>query len=174
MSPQQSNTDEMIRYTKELHAREKNINYVEYLKNEKGQSTYRELLTACASALNQRFNPTKDILYKDDFDMLMKLIATLLREKIDIPEKITIFLAECLEQKYSPPTTRRPKEHINFSDEHYYFLAHELNKKFGIPLYTAENTAKISAAEIIAEAMHKSIETIKKSIKKTKSHIRKN
>lgn len=96
MMPNNSNIDEMIKYTQELYAKEKGNNYAEHFKKKHGGNFYREILTATALATNKKLSQKTETLYKEDFNDLVSLAATLLREKINIPDNLAIFLADFL------------------------------------------------------------------------------
>jgi len=98
----------------------------------------------------------------NDFDAVLGIAATILRKGEHLPNWLASFAADVLEGKRKRPTNRGPDRYANWIRN--YKLARavvEVSNKFDLPKYSNSDTShKITAAEIVAESGHISLDVV--------------
>lgn len=104
----------------------------------------------------------------NDFDAGVIVAATMLREGVRLPGWLALFAADVLQGKRTRPTRRGPDPYLNWLRD--YKLARaviEVSNRFGLPQYTKnELSNKITAAQIVSETAHLSLDVVHKAIQK--------
>lgn len=98
----------------------------------------------------------------NDFDAGLGIAATMLRKGEHLPKWLALFAADVLEGKCKRPTNRGPDRYANWIRN--YKLARavvEVSNQFDLPKYSNSDTShKITAAEIVAESGHISLDVV--------------
>ncbi|TXI42112.1 MAG: hypothetical protein E6Q59_01200 [Nitrosomonas sp.] len=107
----------------------------------------------------------------NDFDMLVILAATCLRENKRMPEFLAIFAADVLEGTRKRPTSRGQDKYANWlRDYKIYRAVKEVAKKYELQHYSNnELSKKNTSAEIVAEASGHGVDVIVKAFRKFKN-----
>lgn len=104
----------------------------------------------------------------NDFDVGVGRAAAMLRAGIRLPDWLAIFAADVLQGKRKRPTKRGPDPYANWIRDHAVARAVlEVSSRFGLPQYTKnELSSKITAAQIVSETAHLSLDVVHKAIQK--------
>ncbi|MDR4521540.1 MAG: hypothetical protein R3E36_13290 [Nitrosomonas sp.] len=104
----------------------------------------------------------------NDFDMLVGLAASLLREDERLPEFLAVFIADVLEGKRKRPTKRGSDKYTNWIRNYELYRAvKEVASKYKLPHYTNnELSEKPTAAGIVAKASGYGADVIVKAFTK--------
>ena len=98
----------------------------------------------------------------NDFDAVLGIAAIMLRKGKHLPDWLALFAANVLEGKWKRPTNRGPDRYVNWMRN--YKLARavvEVSNQFDLPKYSNSDTSnKITAAEIVAESGHISLDVV--------------
>mgnify|MGYP005850287209 CR=1 FL=1 len=104
----------------------------------------------------------------NDFDVGVVTAAAMLRDGEHLPDWLAGFAADVLEGKRKRPTKRGPDPYANWIRD--YSLARavlEISRQFDVPEYTKnELSNKITAAQIVAETAHLSLDVVHHAIKR--------
>lgn len=104
----------------------------------------------------------------NDFDAGVSVAATMLREGERLPDWLAVFAADVLQGKRTRPTKSGPDPYLNWLRD--YKLARaviEVSNRFRLPQYTKnELSNKITAAQIVSETAHLSLDVVHKAIQK--------
>lgn len=110
----------------------------------------------------------------NDFDAGVIAAATMLRDGARLPDWLAAFTADVLEGKRSRPTKRGPDPYANWIRD--YAIARavlEVSQRFSLPEYTNnELSDKITAAQVVAETGHFSLDVMHKAIQKFGGRIK--
>ena len=110
----------------------------------------------------------------NDFDTGVNTAAAMLREGERLPDWLAVFAADVLEGKRTRPTKRGPDPYASWMRD--YAVARavlEVSARFGLPQYTKnELSNKITAAQIVSETAHLSLDVVHKAIQKFGGQIR--
>lgn len=108
----------------------------------------------------------------NDFDMLVGLAASLLREGERLPEFLAVFIADVLEGKRKRPTKRGSDKYANWIRDYELCRAVKaVANEYKLPYYTNnELSEKTTAAEIVTEASGHGVDVIVKAFGKFKNH----
>lgn len=104
----------------------------------------------------------------NDFDTAVGTAAAMLRAGARLPDWLAVFAADVLQGKRTRPTKRGPDPYANWTRD--YAVARavlEVSARFGLPQYTKnELSNKITAAQIVSETAHLSLDVVHKAIQK--------
>lgn len=104
----------------------------------------------------------------NDFDTGVNTAAAMLRDGVRLPSWLAAFVADVLQGKQTRPTKRGPDPYANWMRD--YAVARavlEVSSHFGLPQYTNnELSNKITAAQIVSETAHLSLDVVHKAIQK--------
>ena len=104
----------------------------------------------------------------NDFDVGVASAADMLRAGAILPDWLAEFAADVLDGKRTRPTKRGPDPYANWIRD--YGIARavlEVSNRFGLPQYTNnELSNKITAAQIVSETAHLSLDVVHKAFQK--------
>ncbi|MBL8499094.1 MAG: hypothetical protein JNL77_00680 [Nitrosomonas sp.] len=131
---------------------------------------------------NKRDDPNGERLYEaienaainpdtNDFDMLVTLAATCLRDGVILPEFLAEFIADVLEGKRKRPTKRGTDKYANWARDYALCRAvKEVAKKYELQHYSNNELSEgITAAKIVAKASGHGVDVIVKAFAKFKN-----
>jgi hypothetical protein len=110
----------------------------------------------------------------NDFDVGVVTAAAMLREGERLPEWLAVFVADVLEGKRKRPTKRGPDKTANWlRDYAVAWAVLEVASRFGLPKYTKnELSDKITAAQIVAQTAHLSLEVVHHAVRRFGGRIK--
>ena len=104
----------------------------------------------------------------NDFDTAVVTAAAMLRAGDRLPDWLAVFAADVLQGKRTRPTKRGPAPYANWMRD--YAVARavlEVSSRFDLPQYTKnELSNKVTAAQIVSETAHLSLDVVHKAIQK--------
>ena len=104
----------------------------------------------------------------NDFDAGVITAAAMLRDGARLPDWLAVFAADVLQGKRTRPTKSGPDPYANWMRN--YAVARavlEVSSRFDLPQYTKnELSNKVTAAQIVSETAHLSLDVVHKAIQK--------
>lgn len=104
----------------------------------------------------------------NDFDAGVITAAAMLRDGAHLPDWLAVFAADVLQGKRTRPTKRGPDPYANWIRD--YAVARAVlavSSRFDLPQYTNnELSNKVTAAQIVSETAHLSLDVVHKAIQK--------
>jgi hypothetical protein len=103
-----------------------------------------------------------------EFDAAVSTAAAMLRGGDRLPDWLAVFAADVLQGKRTRPTKRGPDPYANWTRD--YAVARavlDVSSRFDLPQYTKnELSNKVTAAQIVSETAHLSLDVVHKAIQK--------